>query len=99
MVIQIYNMLAQTRLYHYDRECFYRNMCWDGFDGIFRRQAHIWTNDGKFFGAYMRHSASMGLTNGIGPQLRNQFNGWQSVVTHVVQINTEKAVVHGSFVV
>ena len=28
-----------------------------------RRQAIIWTNDGKFTDAYMRHSASMGATN------------------------------------
>ena len=27
-----------------------------------RRQAIIWTNDGKFADAYMRHSASMSYT-------------------------------------
>ena len=32
-----------------------------------RRQAIIWTNDGKFTDAYMRHSASMSFFNSYPP--------------------------------
>ena len=34
-------------------------------NNIHRRQAIIWTNDGKFTDAYMRHSASMSWLSAI----------------------------------